>query len=158
MQERRKTVFAIKISVNILYLYFTVGGSRRTQDINANKNIKLDCPFLRDLFQKFNSGMWQRGQTSDVLMSQWVAGDLNFSLFGSCSPWFLIKWSDTDDRFWSALLHLVPSWSEGSQDQQLLKIINLFEVRVLADSMTQRWFCLAFGLQLLGFWVGEHRI
>lgn len=55
---RGKTAFAIEISVNILYLYFTVGGSGRIQKIIANKNIRSDCPFfLRDLFQKFSSDL-----------------------------------------------------------------------------------------------------
>ncbi|XP_058703939.1 transmembrane protein 255A isoform X3 [Poecile atricapillus] len=44
-KEEKKKI-DIKISVNILYLYFTVGGSRRIQKIIANKNIRLDCPFL----------------------------------------------------------------------------------------------------------------
>lgn len=97
-------------------------------------NIRLDCSFLRDLFQRFINGVWGRRHTTDVLQCRWVAGHLNSSLlvlpWGSCSPWFLIKWYNTDDRFWSALLHLVPSWSKDNRGGCLL------------ESTSPRWGCL----------------
>lgn len=114
-----------------------------------------DCYFMQDLFQRFINGAWGKGCIVDVLQWWWVPGDLNSSLlifqWGSYSPWFLIKWYDIYARFWSALLHLEPSWSKSSQDQQLPKNIFLFKVRVLADSSAWCLFCLVFRLQLLGF-------